>query len=143
MNKKTAKTNVIADRQDVTIDVRYDIPWQRVQDLLCSAFEGGANYWYTIKRFHEPDRIDIRYDKDSLYRHIDYPVNPGGYLVIIDIEDADKKEFVLDRAACILGLSTMAKKFPAHFNDFIKENDDAVTGDVYLQCCLFKDIVYS
>ena len=36
----------------------------------------------------------------------------------------------------------MADKFPRHFANILNENDDAETGDVFLQCCLWGDIVY-
>jgi len=36
----------------------------------------------------------------------------------------------------------MAEKYPRHFHNFLEENDDAETGDVFIQCCLFGEIVY-
>jgi len=36
----------------------------------------------------------------------------------------------------------MASEAPRHFADFIAENDDAETADVFLQCCLFGRIVF-
>jgi hypothetical protein len=29
------------------------------------------------------------------------------------------------------------------FADFLKEDDDATTGDVFLQCCLFGEVQFS
>jgi hypothetical protein len=40
------------------------------------------------------------------------------------------------------GLQVMADKYPKHFADFMSEEDDCVTADVFLQCCLFGDIIY-
>jgi hypothetical protein len=39
-------------------------------------------------------------------------------------------------------LRLMAEKEPRHFADFMQENDDAVTGDVFLQCVLLKAVIY-
>jgi len=36
----------------------------------------------------------------------------------------------------------MAKKEPRHFADFLKEDYDETTGDVFLQCCLFGEVIY-
>jgi hypothetical protein len=36
----------------------------------------------------------------------------------------------------------MADKYPRHIADILSENDDATTGDVFLQLCLFGDVVY-
>ena len=40
------------------------------------------------------------------------------------------------------GLEVMADKYPNHFGDAIAGNDDATTGDVFLQCCVFGDVLY-
>jgi hypothetical protein len=40
------------------------------------------------------------------------------------------------------GLQVMAEKYPVHFNNFDSDNFDAETGDVFLQCSLFGEIVY-
>jgi hypothetical protein len=36
----------------------------------------------------------------------------------------------------------MAREAPQHFADFLNENDDADTGDVFVQCCLLGEIRY-
>jgi len=36
----------------------------------------------------------------------------------------------------------MHDDYPSHYGDAISENDDAGTGDVYLQCCLFGEVIY-
>lgn len=39
-----------------------NIPLQRISDLLCSAFEGGSNYWYMIKAQKAPSVFSFRAD---------------------------------------------------------------------------------
>ena len=29
-----------------------------------------------------------------------------------------------------------------HFKDFLYENEDAMTGDCFLQCCVFNEVIY-
>lgn len=120
------------------------IEWSRIQDLLCCALEGGSNYWYMIEEFHEPTSMPIRTDEREVFKHLDYPVNPGGSLVFSDLEEGHKKKerFTLNRQSIEKGLTIMADKYPRHFADFQAENDDAITGDVFLQCCLFGEACY-
>lgn len=40
------------------------------------------------------------------------------------------------------GLQVMAREYPWHFNHVGTSEEDAETADVFLQCCLFGEIVY-
>lgn len=133
----------------LTIAVKQEIPLSRISDLLCSAFEGGSNYWYQIVAKQEPVKFEFRSDADNIYPHLDYPLNPGGYLTITTLEGdthKGKKEWRLDRLAVTEGMAAMAALKPGngghHYPDFLAENDDATTGDVFLQCCLFGEVIY-
>jgi hypothetical protein len=110
--------------------------------LLCSALEGGSNYWYQIHRFIKPRAFDFRFDEGEICKAYDYPLNDGGALLIGDSEEPDDEPKRLDLAAIERGLQVMAEVYPRHWQDFANENDDAITGDVFLQCCLFGEIVY-
>lgn len=119
--------------------------------LLCSAFEGGSNYWYFIERtelagdlkeedFHEGGKMQL---PDQYWHWAELiPLVPGCALIITDKESDGKEEYRLDRAALERGLQVMSDKYPHHFGDFMSENDDAITADVYLQCCLFGEAIY-
>jgi hypothetical protein len=137
----------------LTVNVKTELPLTRVADLLCSALEGGSNYWYSIEEFIKPEKINFDlFKNDSIlggpevFRHIHYPVSPGGALIIVDKEEEDKDNRVkhrLDLNSLERGAQIFAEKYPRHFADFMNENDDAITGDVFLQCCLFGEIVYA
>lgn len=117
-----------------------DVAEERLQDLLCNALEGGSNYWYFIEKFNYPEGQT----KESLgieFAHIELPFK-GGSLTFTVPEDEDGKGYVLDLKAIEKGVRRMAKKYPKHFGDFMEENDDACTGDCFLQCCLFGEEVY-
>jgi hypothetical protein len=116
-----------------------NIPDSRIEDLLCDAFEGGSNYWYIIKKFNYPPGKD----KKSLgieFAHIQLPLR-GGSLTVGDIE-GDMPDKVLDRAAIVKGLKLMSEKYPKHYADFLAENDDATTGDIFLQLALYDEIIF-
>ena len=130
--------------------VTYDITRRRIADLLSCAIEGGSNYWYVIDKFIKPEKVlklDESGDEEEegeIFRYMHYPLSPGGSIVIADMDEPeDEREgFTLNLVTIESGLRTMAKEYPRHFADFIGENDDAETGDVFLQCCLFGELVY-
>ena len=126
------------------IEVKIPVSKTRLMHLLSEAFEGGSNYWYSIDKYIEPSDIDFSIDPNDkhVYKHLHYPLSEGGALVISDKEGDGLEEYVLDLPACIRGIQVMADKYPKCFSDWLQERDDATTGDVYLQCCLFGEIVY-
>ena len=124
--------------------IRQHVSDERIANLLCSALEGGSNYWYTIEAFAAPPALTFRTDETQVFKHIDYPMSEGGSITIGDLEDsgAKFKHKILTRAVLRAGLQTMAEKYPSHYAEFVRENDDAETGDVFLQCCCFGEIIY-
>jgi hypothetical protein len=137
--------------------IHQDIPLNRIHDLLVSALEGGSNYWYMIENkikpkgglsFTDPIWKKER-EKDRSFVHIsEYPFNKGGAIIFSDMEaDEDQdgqKNLRLDLTAIERGLQLFAesKEYSHHWADFLKENDDNATGDVFLQFCLFGDVIY-
>ena len=126
------------------ITIQKDIKEKDVQNLLCNAFEGGSNYWYSIVKQIKPKTFIYRTDHEQIFPHLDYPINPTGFLIIKDnlAEPGERQLYSLSPKVLLNGLQIMAKDYPNHFNDFITEQDDATTGDVFLQCCLFKKVIY-
>jgi hypothetical protein len=115
-----------------------------VADLLCSALEGGSNYWYEIMEVElgdndcDPWKEQVpNLDTQDVYKA---PFCTKGYLKIADSEDGQTK--VLNRESMKKGLELMAKNYSHHFNDILTENADANTGDIFLQLCLFNDVIY-
>lgn len=126
-----------------------EVSLSRISDMLCSAFEGGSNYWYEITKFNEPPKMEFLSSPDlndgKPFPHIDYPLNKGGSLVIRCIEGDrinGKTHWKLDLAAIRKGLQLMAEKSPRHYANFVNEDDDAETGDVFLQYCLFGEVIF-
>jgi len=128
---------------DLTGDIEFTvkIPRQRVADLLDTAFEGGSNYWYFIREHRYPEGKTVH---DYEFAYLELPLTEGGALVIDDKED-ERGEYsgkILDLAAIKRGLALLSEKYPNHFQDFGGENEDANTGDVFLQLCLFGEVVF-
>ncbi len=121
---------------------------EKIKGLLCCAFEGGVGYWATIAEYsYAPGVKEGDFSQGGKYQGKDYwhrsqliPLVDGCAVVVEDIET--QKEHRLDKAAIQKGLKAMQEKCPRHWGDFLSGNDDATTGDVFLQCCLFGEVVY-
>jgi hypothetical protein len=134
------KSRITTDVKLPKVTLAIEVPDERIQALLCDAFEGGSNYWYVIRAFNYPPGQT----KKSLgieFAHLELPLKEGGSLTIGEIGKT-MPDKVLDRDAIQKGLKIMAEKYPAHYADFLAENDDATTGDVFLQCCLYGEAVF-
>lgn len=118
---------------------------EQISDVLCSALEGGSNHWYLIDDFVVPTTWEFdsepKRPRSGHWPH-DYPLNPGGALMISSPEDPDQGIKRLDAEAIQRGLAVLAEKYPHHLLDLLEETGDAYTGDALLQCSLFGDIVY-
>lgn len=117
----------------MTVKVEHTIDKQRLEDLLVGAFEGGSNYWI--------QRVDWRSARRDAYE----AAFDDGVTIVVSSERGDpnggRKER-LDLAAMEKGLQLMADKYPRHMADLLNGNDDATTADVWLQLCLFGEVVY-
>lgn len=123
--------------------------FQMVSDLLCNAWDGGAcAYWgirgetaipgdYTPPKSH-PELWEAKYTAPML----------GGSIPFFDADTVDwddddqAPDWTLDGAAIQRGLDCFHAVAPRHFVDAIGHNDDADTADVFVQLCLFGEIVY-
>lgn len=122
----------------ISIMVPYHVTVERVQDLLCNAIEGGSNYWVEYMDRYGEDCRSVEYRQEV-------PFVKGCWLEVKDIGDGinhDGGVFKIDLEAIKKGLAVMAEKYPKAFADFINENDDAETGDMFLQCVCFGEVIY-
>ena len=109
-------------------------------DLLCSAFEGGSNYWCRIKKINAPPGAKMEYP------HLEAPFKGGEILVDAQGEHNNSarldKCWVLNKKALTSGWELMKNKYARHYADAATGDADATTGDVYLQLCLFGEIIF-
>jgi hypothetical protein len=131
----------------IEVHIKQEIQLKDIANLLVSAFEGGSNYWYNIKEFIKPKYEDLlviySFNGEVEYypKYISYPLSEGGSLIIEDLQNVMNLKS-LNLPTIYSGIKVMAEKYPQHFNNFISGNDDAETGDVFLQCCLYGEIVF-
>ena len=136
------------------IQVTHTLDFADITPVIVGAFEGGSNYWMYQGR----DFPAIRWGselkalhKDSPWAHLDlgacYPdvmawaaKNRKHFKVTVRDDEGEGRNttpLTIER-----GVQAMQQKYPRHFEDMVKENDDATTSDVLLQCILFDEIVY-
>lgn len=113
-----------------TIAIRSHIKLEDIADLLDSASRG-IEYW--------AGQNDLGFDsavkKALSEKGTEIQDWEGG-------DDLNPKIYVLDIGKIKRGLTVMAKKEPSHFADFVGGDYDQVTGDVFVQCCLFGEVLY-
>ena len=128
----------------------------RVSDLLSTAFDGGATaYWCRIYGYVEPAVVVSFSGAREVYPYVDYPLTDDGAALVYETSDdndcrvtdgmikrGEAKTIRLDLACVTRGLALMAEKAPSHFGDFLAGQEDASTGDVFLQLALLGEVKY-
>jgi len=107
--------------------IEIEIQPQRVNDLLINAIAHGISYW--CKRCTSNE--DVTKLKDEPDTFIEFDENTG-----------KETEHTLTYEKVEKGLKLMIETAPHNFAAFLSETDDASDADVFIQLCLFGDIVY-
>lgn len=105
-----------------------------LSDLIITAIEGGSGYWCERIVIMDADGESLSYQDETLFER---PFD----LYADECEDGQTyvARHDLDNSAFGRALELM----PAHHrNNFINDNWDAETADVFLQCALFEEIIY-
>ncbi len=113
----------------LTVGVRLHIKLEDIENLLYSCATG-SNYWCE-------DSFKLGFEKT-----VKVILNPKGGMIALHDAEEDGKYHELNLKKIKKGLAIMAKKEPAHFGDLIADNADQITADVFLQCCLFGEVIY-
>ena len=130
-----------------TIEVKTSVEYSKATDLIVGAFEGGSNYWIkstdwgSLKTRHKESpwkeqKLGETYSKVMSWCCI------HGIDFWVQVEDDDLELNNITPARIERGVQTMANSYPRHFNDMMRDNDDATTSDVLLQCILYNEIVF-
>ena len=134
--------NVHNDTNTIPVKATVEVTIEQIRGLLCCAFEGGSNYWYAdLDIVDAPEGWKALRDAGTYWHWSQFiPTLEGGVISFLDRETLTTH--TLDLAKCVKGLTVMAERAPRHLADLQSGNDDADTGDVYLQCCIFGEAIY-
>lgn len=133
----------------------FTISLDLVCNLLCAAFEGGSNYWYYITDYREPSDPSMIPTSPGVidwadYSHIACPWGDGA-VIIVDKEEYFGNDrstkgietYELTEEKIVKGITLFAEKFKKRWARIALEEDyDADDGDLFLQMCLFGEVVY-
>lgn len=129
-----------------TVTMRKELTVGDVAGLICTGMEGGIGYWSQISGYIDPNprpEKSVMMEGEPPFRHNEWPLYDGGAVLLDIIEDYEEPRTVkLDKEAVKRGLELMPKVAPRHWHDFINQNDDAITGDVFIQLCVLGEVVY-
>jgi hypothetical protein len=120
--------------------VEIEIQPNQIGDLICDAIEGGSEYW--LHHFHDKTEFKGKgwYHNPKFWEQPEIrieacfmdPENPVGQPAKKIITQAD-----VERA-----VQQFARDYPSLFGDWIAENHDANTGDVFMQLIVLGAEVY-
>lgn len=123
--------------------VTVNISNEERESLLCSAMEGGSNYWYWIGKSANAiiDSVAPSNGKTPFVTRIWAAIVAGKSIPVHDIE-TKRKLGEISLASIEAGEQLMAAKHVRHFADIISEKADACTGDVWFQLAIMQKIKY-
>lgn len=128
--------DAVLDSELVPID-GFSVTKEQLADVLCSAFEGGIGYWAAVDSYHPVDFEGHAWE---------HPLLAHGWVKLRDktgeggFPGADVAK--LDMEALKRGLRVLAKKYPKRLSEIMSGDEDAETGDVFVQCCVFGEVVF-
>lgn len=130
----------------VTIQVPVEVDDEFFDNLLCTAFEGGSNYWIDHVIINHPAGDKPKGVPGSLWASA--ALNAGGSVMIYPQEEADV--YRLTKEKFVAGLQAWVSTYPgkAPLTTENKKgcldgcNMDADDADCILQYALFKEVVF-
>lgn len=118
------------------------------ENLLCSALEGGSNYWYWLPSEARIIFEEYRKEKREPIVNMMFKAIQAGHKIpvhdaetIDDENDGDLLGYI-SKESIEKGERIMFEKHNQHYSDARNENDDATTGDVWFQLAVMGEIVY-
>ena len=117
-------------------------------DLLSVATYG--NYWPDVKVYKSDYEKGLFDGCECLEDKWAVALLQGRGLVVYDMYDEESelndgeepKKYRVKLADVRRGLKKMRDEYPRHWADLVEENDDAITGDIFLQLTVFNEVIY-
>ena len=125
-----------------TLPITIVVPLERAVNLLVGLFENGYSGEWLLKceRLSPFNREE---EDGPWYACEEYWMRGGSMELTVDnpkVEGTLKKIFA--RTSFGDALALMAKDNPYQFGELLRENDDAITADVFGQYLVYQEIVY-
>jgi hypothetical protein len=129
--------NMKKKNENYSVKTNVTVSIEEIENLLCSACEGGSNYWYRVENKKLP------LDKN---RCVDYAKIARGKCTLLVSEypqtESTKISGRISKKSIARALQLMADKYPRHFGDIMQDNSDSETADVFFQLAVLGDLIY-
>ena len=122
---------------------------ENLSSLLSVATYG--NGWPDIRNYKSDAEKGLFNDCECIEDKWAKALLEGNGVVVYDTYELDEAETAEERAAAKhkitiddvrKGLELMRDEYPRHWADLVEENDDLITGDVFLQLAVFGELIY-
>lgn len=130
--------------ETITITTSIDVPLERVVDLLTCGLEGGYSPWLGQIAY---DLVPVQdYEAFERYGQAKFWALGGSMIFSFDGPNDNEGSFAskatVTKETLAEGLSRLASEATSHFADFLADNEDVETGDVFLQLMLLEEVIY-
>lgn len=120
-------------------DLKISLSDDKIIDLLSNMMVG-ADYW---AKFDNSWKDNADYQLDNTDTHYgeklwNWLLN-GGSFKVTDIENGT--EYIINLNVIKNALTLMAEVYPYNFADIVIGDSDSRTGDLFLQCCCFHELI--
>lgn len=125
--------------------INLEISNELINDLLCTALEGGSNYWYYLGDVDRTHFIKGETFVDNLTRS--FLADKDYKLPVYDIESAEEFED-MDKLGDVTydsmqrAFILMAQDYPKTFASATSSNMDADDADVWFQLATMGEVVF-
>lgn len=125
--------------------IQIEISARRIADMFVGAIEHNTmthswcdGVFWKSEKVAPPDGNGGTpwYDNPEVYE------DPRLSLQVLEKDDDKIVKHRVDQKTLAAGLILMAEKYPQHFADIMRENDDNITHDVFLQCVALGEVKY-
>ena len=128
---------------DFTVNVAFTFTEERLEDLFSCARQ---NYWVGAWFEDDGDGNELKHPLIGDQHHTDdgWPQwrEDWGNDTMKFQEDEENGLYSLTPEKIAKGLRLLSEGYPKHFGWFLDENEDAETGDIFLQLALFGTVQY-
>ncbi|ARQ95254.1 hypothetical protein [Bradyrhizobium phage BDU-MI-1] len=111
------------------------LTWRKITDQIVAGLEGGISYWAASFKPEGEIKTDVSpwYDDEKFWAR-------GGWKINVETHEDGTEVITPEKLAA--ALQWLADNHLWRIQQIVKETGDAETGDVFIQACVFKDIVY-
>jgi len=136
-------------------EVKKSVSMHTVRGELTNWLElGGDETWVRIVNHKLPENTTLsdfrpggKFNPSENYENTLSVIatTEGGELIVTCEEDDagnELKDYTLNLEKIQQGLQVMANKYAHHFSNMVNEDGDMTTSSVFVQCCLFGEVVF-